>query len=142
MAARLIRISPRALLLAVAGSLAALSAQAQLADPTRPPAAINLREGSVVSAVPVASGLQSVILKRGLKQRPAALIHGEVVSLGGMVGESRLVKIAEDRVVLLGPSGDRETLRLTPAAEKVEKVDAGKTAKMIGMNAVKGENKK
>lgn len=61
------------------------------------------------------AGLQSVILRKGGK--PAALINGTVVELGGRVGESRLVKVSEDHVVLRGPQGD-ETLRLTPAAEK------------------------
>ena len=129
--------------------LFASPAWAQLADPTRPPVqavapasdAANAM-GSV--AMPAATGLQSVILSRNGKGRPAAVINGEVVQLGGMVGEARLVKVEEDHVVLLN-AGERETLRLMPAAEKVMKVGAGKTvgaAGSIGMNAVKGEKKK
>ncbi len=123
--------------------LPAGSAQAQLADPTRPPAQAVERAGDATSAAapPAATGLQSVILNRNGKGRPAAVINGEVVQLGGKVGEARLVKVAEDHVVLLGTEG-RETLRLMPAAEKVMKVGAGKTAGVIGMNAIIGEKKK
>jgi len=124
--------------------LLASPAWAQLADPTRPPVQAAAPAGDAANAVatPVATGLQSVILSRDGKGRPAAVINGEVVQLGGKVGEARLVKVAEDHVVLLGAEG-RETLRLMPAAEKViKKVGAGKTAGSIGMNAVKGENKK
>jgi MSHA biogenesis protein MshK len=119
---------------------------AQLADPTRPPvqAAAPVGDAASSAAMPAATGLQSVILSRYGKGRPAAVINGEVVQLGGMVGEARLVKVEEDHVVLLN-AGERETLRLMPAAEKVMKVGAGKTvgvAGSIGMNAVKGEKKK
>lgn len=122
------------------------AAWAQLADPTRPPvqAAAPAGNAANAAAAPAAMGLQSVILSRGGKGRPAAVINGEVVQLGGKVGEARLVKVEEDHVVLLGAEG-RETLRLMPAAEKVMKVDAGKTAESaasVGMNAVKGEKKK
>ncbi len=96
----------------------------QLADPTRPPAALLAPASDAPAAEAAASGLQSVILRR--QGKPAALINGEVVELGGKVGEARLVKIAEDAVVLRGPQGE-ETLRLTPAAEK--KVGAGGTVK-------------
>jgi len=118
-------------------------AWAQQEDPTRPPAQAGApaRDATSAVAAPAATGLQSVILSRDGKGRPAAVIHGAVVQLGGMVGEARLVKVAEDHVVLLGAEG-RATLRLMPAAEKVMKVDAGKTAASVGMNAVKGEKKK
>jgi len=129
-------------LMLLASFLAAMPAWAQLADPTRPPAlAVPDSAGSIAPAAPVNSGLQSVILSRDGKQRPSALINGEVVQLGGLVGESRLVQVSEDHVVLLGPGGDREIMRLTPAAEKHQKVGAGRTAKTIGMNAIKGEKR-
>lgn len=124
--------------------LLASPAWAQLADPTRPPAQAAVPVGDAASAAavaPAAIGLQSVILSRDGKGRPAAVINGEVVQLGGKVGEARLVKVAEDHVVLLSAEG-RETLRLMPAAEKIMKVGAGKTAGSIGMNAAKGEKKK
>lgn len=91
-------------------------AHAQLTDPTRPPATIHAAVGDPAgAAVFESSGLQSVILRKGGK--PAALINGSVVELGGKVGEARLIRVNEDSVVLRGPQGD-ETLRLIPAAEK------------------------
>ncbi len=105
------------------------SAQAQLSDPTRPPPALSAA-ASDPTGVPLMAntGLQSVILKKTGK--PAALIDGVVVELGGKVGDARLVKVNEDSVVLRGPQGE-ETLRLMPAAEKKiekKKVGAGGTA--------------
>jgi len=110
--------------------------QAQSADPTRP--AIDASAGadlSAESAMTTSSGLQSVILRKSGK--PAALINGVVVELGGKVGEARLVKVGEEHVVLRGPLGD-ETLRLMPAAEK-------KTVKMektSGNTGMQGKQKK
>ncbi|MDP1525380.1 MAG: hypothetical protein Q8M20_06185 [Rhodocyclaceae bacterium] len=133
------------LILALSLVLAA-PAWGQLADPTRPPPQfVAPAAGSgAVAAAPAVTGLQSVILSRDGKGRPAAVINGEVVRLGEMHGEARLVKVAEDHVVLLGAEG-RETLRLMPAAEKTMKVGAGTAtgaAESIGMNAIKGESKK
>ncbi|MCX8018356.1 MAG: hypothetical protein N2690_10720 [Rhodocyclaceae bacterium] len=91
------------------------AAQAQWADPTRPPANLAVTAEAAADAPPPASGLQSIILRK--QGKPAALINGEIVELGGKVGEARLVKISEDRVVLRGPMGE-ETLRLMPAAAK------------------------
>ncbi len=99
-----------ALFLALAGA-----AHAQLTDPTRPPAALGGVGDPAGAAVFESSGLQSVILRKGGK--PAALINGNIVELGGKVGEARLIRVNEDSVVLRGPQGD-ETLRLIPAAEK------------------------
>lgn len=95
--------------------LASGMAQAQGTDPTRP--AIDTGAVAAGSAAPAEStaGLQSIIQRRN--GRPAALINGTVVELGGKVGEARLVKIGEDHVVLRGMSGT-ETLRLTPGVEK------------------------
>ena len=103
------------------------AAVAQLSDPTRPALSPAQAADAPADLAPAASGLQSVILRKGGK--PAALINGEVVELGGKVGEAKLVKVSEDAVVLKGPAGE-ETLRLIPAAEKkVVKVGAGNTAK-------------
>lgn len=118
--------------------LAPALAVAQLADPTRPPTPLNVPVDASVPAEAANAGLQSVILRKG--GRPAALINGEIVELGGKVGEMKLVKVTEDAVVLLGPGG-RETLRLTPAAEKKLKSETA-TARSIGMNADKGEKRK
>jgi hypothetical protein len=98
-------------LIGVAGGV-----RAQLADPTRPPGETGkAAELSGGATAPSVTGLQSVILRK--QGKPAALINGEVVELGGMVGEAKLVKVTEDAVVLQGPGGE-ETLRLMPSAEK------------------------
>jgi len=123
-------------LLAVGSTALCGVGQAQLPDPTRPPA-------DVIAPVPVegegeaaaqeaGSGLQSVILRK--VGRPAALINGQVVELGSKLGDARLVRVEEDFVVLVGPQG-RETLRLTPEVDK--KLGADKTAKPAAHNAVK-----
>ncbi|MBI4985573.1 MAG: hypothetical protein HZC24_09590 [Rhodocyclales bacterium] len=116
--------------------LAAMTvAQAQaLADPTKPPASIEKPVAAeAAEAKPAPAGLQSVILRAGGK--PAAIINGEYVVLGGRLGEARLVKISEDSVTLKSAAG-RETLRLMPGVEKTpvapartgEKKAAGKAA--------------
>lgn len=90
-------------------------AQAQGTDPTRPA----IDTGAVAAGSPTsaesAAGLQSIIQRKN--GRPAALINGTVVELGGKIGEAQLVKIGDDHVVLRGMSGT-ETLRLTPGVEK------------------------
>jgi MSHA biogenesis protein MshK len=106
----------------------------QLADPTKPPAALAAPAPDAAAVGAAAVGLQSVIMRKNGK--PAALINGEVVELGGKLGEAKLVKITEDAVVLRGPQGD-ETLRLTPAAEK--KVGAGETVKKSASGASRKE---
>ncbi len=111
-------------------------AQAQNADPTRP--AIDTSAGadpSLDASIAASSGLQSVILRKNGK--PAALINGLVVELGGKVGEARLIKVSEDHVVLRGPLGD-ETLRLMPTAEK----KVVKQEKTSGNAVMKGKQKK
>lgn len=114
------------LLLACAAAATA-SAWAQLADPTKPPALAGDAPGAA-AAEPVAIGLQSVILRKDGEGRSAAVINGQVVQLGSWLGDARLVKVEEGRVILLGPEG-RETLLLTPIAEKkIGKVGAGATA--------------
>lgn len=88
-------------------------AQADLADPTRPPAGL-VAEATSSEAVtgPV---LQSVLIPR--KGRAMAVIGGQPVRLGEMYGESRLIKLTEWEAVLEGPSGV-ERLLLTPGIEK------------------------
>lgn len=101
----------------------------QLADPTKPPAALAAPAPDAPAAGAAAVGLQSVIMRKNGK--PAALINGEVVELGDKLGEAKLVKITEDAVVLRGPQGE-ETLRLTPAAEK--KIGVGATTRVQKAN--------
>ena len=110
MAYRLTRLVAIPMLL-LAGATA--FAQADLADPTRPPAGL-VAEATSSEAVtgPV---LQSVLIPR--KGRAMAVIGGQPVRLGEMYGESRLIKLTEREAVLEGPSGV-ERLLLTPGIEK------------------------
>ena len=106
----------------MAASALAQADAAALADPTRPPPAfageVSAAEGSGTSR------LTSVILPKG--GRPMAVIGGEMVPLGGRVGESRLVRLSETEAVLEGPGGI-ERLFLTPDVEK--KMNVTKAAK-------------
>lgn len=88
---------------------------AQTSDPTRPALNENATGTANANAPAPAVGLQSIIRRKGGK--PAAIINGEYVELGGRVGESRLSAIGDASVVLSGPSG-KETLALTPGIEK------------------------
>ncbi len=107
--------------------LAAMTvAQAQgLPDPTRPPAA-------VIEAVPDATGelavpaltVQTIIQRQGA--RPAAVINGEYVELGGRVGDARVVRIT-DAAVTLRTDGTQEIITLTPGIERTAAA-AGKPA--------------
>jgi len=101
----------------LAAGLAALvlapGAGAQMADPTRPPASVSAPEaaaGEVAGAV-----LQSVMIPR--RGKPLAIIGGQRVALGGLYGESRLIKVTEREAVLEGPAGI-ERLMLTPGVVK------------------------
>lgn len=103
-----------ALVFALALVPAGAWAQEALPDPTRPPAGW----ASGQAATPSGEGgsmLQSVILpKRG---KPAAIINGERVVLGGMYGDLKVVKINESEVVLKGPAGE-QVLKMVPEVEK------------------------
>lgn len=100
-----------AILIALCAGIAASASAQALPDPTRPPGGVEA--GSAEAAD---SGLQSIIRPNGGK--PRALINGEVVTLGGKLGESRLVAINEDNIVLLNSDGSRDTLYLTPGISK------------------------
>ena len=89
-----------------------------LTDPTRPPSALSAPQdtssGGIQEDAPRGSQLQSVLLSRG---RKLAVISGETVPLGGMVGEAKLVRITETEVTL--KKGDEtEVLKLFPGIDK------------------------
>lgn len=118
--------SPRTELLAAVAIcvFASVSIAAEpLRDPTQPPPGYIDAPASTEGEGDTGPVLQSVILRKGHK--PIAIIGGERVELGGRYGESRLVQVRENGVVLAGPGG-RETLRLTPAVEKTPIKPAGK----------------
>jgi MSHA biogenesis protein MshK len=85
-----------------------------LPDPTLP--AIDLNSsgmGGSTEVVPeeaVTRGLQSVIISPDYR---AAIINGETVGLGGKYGDSRLVEVRENSVVLQNAQG-RRVLELFP----------------------------
>lgn len=108
--ARCLNFSAIALAALLSGVLSGNTLGQSLRDPTRPPGSAEYGPGESES------GLQSIVRRQG--EKPRALINGELVSLGGKVGESRLVAINEDSVVLLDTAGHRETLQLTPGVSK------------------------
>lgn len=85
-----------------------------LPDPTRPAIDLNSTGASGVGeAVPVEAvpqGLQSVIIS---PQYRAAIINGETVRLGDKSGDSRLIEVRENSVVLQNAHG-RRVLELFP----------------------------
>lgn len=94
-----------------------LGVQAEMPDPTRPPAAWLAPEALAGEGGGEAAGprLQSVLLpERG---RPVAVISGKTVLLGERVGEARLVGLTERAAVLRGPEGVTR-LYLTPEVDK------------------------
>ena len=114
MADRLSRVIASSLLLVAAGTVCAQSANAPLADPTKPPtnftAPTAVADDSLTGPV-----LQSVVIPA--KGRPIAIIGGQEVRLGGLYGERRLTRLSEREAVLEGPDGV-ERLLLTPGIEK------------------------
>lgn len=102
----------RLALVALIGMGVAHSVLAQaMPDPTRPPGSTEYGTSG-----PVESGLQSIVRRQG--EKPMAIIHGELIPLGGKVGEARLIAIHEDSVVLRAADGSRETLTMTPGISK------------------------
>ena len=96
-------------------SMPAAQAQSQtLGDPTRPPGA-GAGWQSTEDAAPGGKQLQSVLLSGG---RKLAVIDGNVVPLGGMLGEARVIRITETEVVLK-TGEETETLKLFPGVEKL-----------------------
>jgi hypothetical protein len=100
-----LRILLTALLLCVAQNAAAAE---PLPDPTRP--SIDLDSSGVGGAVDLvpdeaaARGLQSIIISPNYR---AAVINGETVTIGGKTGDSRLVEVRENSVVLQNAQGKR-----------------------------------
>ena len=85
-----------------------------LPDPTRPLAVETYAPVAGDAAVRSGPVLQSVLIS---PRHKAAIISGETISLGGMYGSARVVKISEDGVVL-NEGGSLQTLKLFPSVEK------------------------
>lgn len=91
---------------------AAASIAQPLADPTRPPTAVD--DGRTGEPAPEQLQLQSVLISSG---RRLAIINGDTVPLGGRLGDATVVRITETEVALKRDDG-MEVLKLTPGIEK------------------------
>jgi len=109
---------------ALAVGLMAFAHAEELRDPTRPPAMLAGTGGEQVDDAPLL--LQSVLIGPG---RRTAIINGQVLQIGARVGEARLVKIEEDRVVLRTGSS-HSTLRLFPVVNMKPSRTEPKTEQM------------
>lgn len=109
------KIAPCCLLLA--GLLMQAGNAFAAADPTRPPAAWLEQPGVEQAAGGEGGGLrlQSVLLPQ--RGKPVAIIGGKTVTVGGRVGDARLVSLTEREAVLQGPDGVTH-LYLTPDVKK------------------------
>lgn len=92
-----------------------------LPDPTRPPAgSVTAGEETASAARPI---LQSVLIS---PKRMEAIVSGKTVRVGDRVGEARVVRIAENEIILrIGK--DLEVLKLFPDIEKrsgLSRIDA------------------
>jgi MSHA biogenesis protein MshK len=100
--------------LLIAALLAApLLAQAQLADPTRPPAAFSSPELQTADGEAAGPRLQSILIGRAPGGRRVAVIDGVTVREGGKVGGAVLARI-NDTSVVLRRGKNLETLTLFP----------------------------
>jgi hypothetical protein len=84
-----------------------------LPDPTRPAIDLNGGSASAADVVPdeaVTRGLQSILISPGYR---AAIINGETVGLGEKSGDSTLVEVRENSVVLQNAQG-RRVIELFP----------------------------
>lgn len=101
--------------LATVSASAQLTQLAGLPDPTRPPAGLQAAGAASAPTETQALVLQSVLLGPG--RAPAAVISGQLVPLGGMVGDLRLAHVSDHAVQLKGPQG-LTSLTLVPVGAK------------------------
>jgi MSHA biogenesis protein MshK len=87
-----------------------IAAAEPLLDPTRPAIDLSADAGGEAPVAAAPKGLQSIIIS---PQYRAAIINGETVRLGGKSGDSRLVEVRENSVVLQNARG-RRVMELFP----------------------------
>lgn len=87
---------------------------AELVDPTRPPASAMVDGNNAMEQTTADLVLQSVLIS---PRRKEAIISGQTVIVGDRLGESRVVKITENEVVLRSGK-DLQTLKVFPGIEK------------------------
>lgn len=85
-----------------------------LQDPTRPPAVLSMPQGSAETLAPSGPQLQSVRISA---YQRSAIISGQRVKVGDRFGDTRVVMITENEVVLKGSSGI-QALKLFPDVGK------------------------
>lgn len=122
MARHLTRLLPWLAPLAALAAPVPTQAAAPLGDPTRPPSIVAGSEAAPGDAG--GSRLTSVVLPK--QGRPLAVIGGQIVPLGGRLGDARLIRVTESEAVLQGPDGV-EHLFLTPNIEKKMNVNKAVT---------------
>jgi MSHA biogenesis protein MshK len=102
-------------------SLAGFAASAWsqvLTDPTRPPSGYAESETGVSDSAGGALVLQSVMISPTIR---SAIISGEMVKLGGRIGNATLIRIGESEVVL--KDGEEiQVLKMYPGVEKRQSV--------------------
>lgn len=103
----------RHLAIALTCALAAAVQAQPVQDPTRPPAQL-LRPSAAEPAVH-APQLQSILIGRAAGGRRVAVIDGDTVRVGDLVGGARVAAITPSAVIL-ARAGQRQTLTL-PAAD-------------------------
>jgi hypothetical protein len=106
--------SVRLLLIVALLGILPIAAGETLPDPTHPSIDLNSSgSGSAPDLLPdetATRGLQSIIISPLYR---AAIINGETVTVGGTTGDSRLVEVRENSVVLQNAQG-RRVLELFP----------------------------
>ena len=95
--------SVKAGLLLLAVMLQPASLQAELRDPTRPPGLEMSLDAASLQTPQDALKLQAIFFSN---QRPSALISGQRVAVGDVVGAARVTRISPDRVTLEGREGE------------------------------------
>lgn len=101
-------------------------------DPTRPPvsaASVGMINGVVAPEDP-GPVLQSVMISR---KKKIAVISGQEVALGGMIGDAKLVAVRDHEVDLRNPDGSLQTLQMyTGVTKTVIEVKRKVPAKVSG----------
>jgi MSHA biogenesis protein MshK len=113
-------IPPSSFLIVCLALLAPFSVQAQMNDPTRPPASIGGAGDADATDTGGGMMLQSVMISPTTR---AAIISGVMVKLGEKYGDAVLVKVAENEVVLKTGTTS-QVLKLFPGVEKREPASA------------------
>lgn len=100
----------------VGGLLLGGWAQAQIADPTRPPGAgAGTAAGMPAGYEDQPQGVQAVFVRPNGKS--TALVNGQMLRLGDKVNDMKVIRISDRGVVLRGDSGT-ETLNFYPGIDK------------------------